>query len=107
MTSFRSLQSLKKKFFEFDDVEEFHYELMNIVMLVREKHEEGGFYCYCDKYRGCCLFPLIKRCFRQRRLRFCALCKLQTFVTNRTQWTTCPLGSFQIETAKTCRNSNS
>ena len=83
MMPFRSLQTLKKKFFKFEDVVEFHYELMNIVMLVREKHQEGGWFCHCDKYRHCCLWPLVRRCFRQRRPRFCALRKMQTFCYKR------------------------
>ena len=69
----------EKKFFKFDNVVEFHFALMNIVMLVREKYEEGGCYCFCDSYRECCCFPLIKCFFRQRRPRFCTLCKMQTF----------------------------
>ena len=52
---------------------------MNIVMLIREKYEEGDLYCYCDRYRKCCPYTLVKRYFRQRRPRFCTMCKLQSF----------------------------
>ena len=46
-------------------------------MLSREKHEEGGYYCFCDGYRQCCCYALIKPCFRQRRRRFYTMCKMQ------------------------------
>ena len=42
-----SLQSLEKTFFKIDDVVALHYFLMNIVMLIREKYEDEGYYCYC------------------------------------------------------------
>ena len=83
MFSLRHLQTLKKNFFKIDDVAEFHFSLRNLVMLSREKHEEGGYYCFCDGYRQCCCFPLIKPCFRQRKPRFCTMCKMQSFFYKR------------------------
>ena len=70
---------MEKNFFKFDNAVDFHFYFMNIVMLIRERYEEEGYDCYCDKYRNCCCFPLVKRCFRQRRPRFCTMCKLQSF----------------------------
>ena len=51
-------------------------------MLVTEKYEEGDYYCFCDHecYHECCCFPLIKCFFRQRRTRFCTVCKMQSFL---------------------------
>ena len=43
--------AFKKKFFKFDNVKEFHYELSNIVYFGSEK--DVSWYCYCD-YRFCC-----------------------------------------------------
>ena len=47
------LTTLKKKFFKIEDVVEFHLTLTNIVMLITENYEEGGYYCYCDRYYDC------------------------------------------------------
>ena len=74
------LSTLKKKFFKIEDVVEFDFfTLMNIVMLITEKHEEDSYYCYCNIYHDCCLYPIVRHFFRQRKPRFCALCKLQSF----------------------------
>ena len=43
--------AFKKKFLKFDNINDFHYELTNIVYLGREC--DVGWYCYCD-YRFCC-----------------------------------------------------
>ena len=83
MLSLRRLKTLKKNFLKNDDVAEFHFSLRNLVMLSIEKHEEGGCYYFCDSYRDCCCFPLIKCCFRQRRSRFCTMCKMQSFFYKR------------------------
>ena len=74
-----SLVSLIKKFFKFDNVINFHFTLMNITMLIREKYEQGGYHCYCHTYRKCCCNPLVRPFLKHRRPRLCALCKLQSF----------------------------
>ena len=77
MLSLRRLQTLKKNFLKNDDVAEFHFSLRNLVMLCREKHGEGGFYCFCDSYHDCCC------CFRQRRPRVCTMGKMKSFFYKR------------------------
>ena len=94
MVSLRSLQSMKKFFFKFDNADEFHFELMNIVMLIRERYEGGDYNCYCDRYQNCCCYPLVKRSFRQRRPRFCTMCKIQSFCYKKMPSMECPFESF-------------
>ena len=94
MVSLKNLHSLKKIFFKFDNVKEFHFELMNIVMLIREKYVEGDHYCYCDRYRKCCLFPLVKRCLTAEDRGFVLCANYRDFVTKKSLWRTCLLESF-------------
>ena len=77
MVSLLALHSLKKKFFKFENVVEFDFTLMNIFMLMKEKYESYSCYCYCDKYKDCCCYPLFKMLFRERLL--CSMCRLQSF----------------------------
>ena len=75
-----SLYALKKKLFSFEDVVRFHFTLMNVVILIREKYEEVGYDCYCNIYRGCCFYyPCLRLLFKKRRSRFCTMCKFQSF----------------------------
>ena len=64
-------------FFKFENVVEFHFTLMNIFMLMKEKYESYNYYCYCNKYKNCCCYPLFKMLFRERFL--CSMCRLQSF----------------------------
>ena len=79
MRSFRNLNSLKKDFFNVKNVIEFHFKLTNWLMVIREKHSQGEWYCFCDKYRKYgligCLFP---SCIRRD-----ALCRLRHFLYKR------------------------
>ena len=79
MRSFRNLNSLKKDFFNVKNVIEFHFKLTNWLMVIREKHSQGEWYCFCDKYRKYgligCLFP---SCIRRY-----ALCRLRHFLYKR------------------------
>ena len=77
-----SLNGLKKKLFNFNDVVELHFTLMNIAMLVREKYEEGGYHCFCDSCYNCCCLSFIKCCFKKRS-GYCTLCKIQSFFYKR------------------------
>ena len=79
MRSFRNLNSLKKDFFNVKNVIEFHFKLTNWLMVIREKHSQGQWYWFCDKYRKYgllgCLFP---SCIRRY-----ALCRLRHFLYKR------------------------
>ena len=75
-----SVYALKMKLFSFEDVVKFHVTLINIIMLIREKYEEGGYDCYCNTYRDCCsYYPCLRLLFKKRRPRFCTICKFQSF----------------------------
>ena len=79
MARIMSLLSMKKSFFKFDNVNDYHFLLMNIVMLITEKYNEGDYYCYCNRYLNHCCFPLIKCFLRKRRPLLRSMCKLQSF----------------------------
>ena len=80
-----SLYALKKKLFSFEDVVKFHFTLMNIVTLIREKYEEGGYDCYCNTYRDCCCYyPCLRLLFKERRPRFAQCANFKVSATKRT-----------------------
>ena len=76
-----SLHTLKNNLCSFEDVAELHFTLMNIVMLIRKKYEEGGYPCYCDSYRSsCCCYPCLRLFFlKKSRPPFPTICKFQSF----------------------------
>ena len=79
------LSALKKKFFKIEDVMEFHFTLTNIIMLITEKYEEGGYYCYCDTYRDCCLYPIIRHFLDRGDLYFMRSANCRGFAVKRMQ----------------------
>ena len=56
---------LKKNLLKFDNVEQLHFELTNIVYIAREKDE--SWYCFCDEITCCC--------FKRKKCTLCLFCK--------------------------------
>ena len=106
MVSLLALHSLKKKFFKFENVVEFDFTLMNIFMLMKEKYESYSYFCYCDKYKNCCCYPLFKMLFRERLL--CSMCRLQSFYFSKNAIDGMCVNEFlDIYVVKIFKNSNS
>ena len=64
-TKINSNRLLKKKFLKFNNVEQLHFELTNIVYIAREKDE--SWYYFCDEITCCC--------FKQKKCTLCLFCK--------------------------------
>ena len=104
-----SLHTLKNNLCSFEDVAELHFTLMNIVMLIRKKYEEGGYPCYCDSYRSsCCCYPCLRLFFKKKVDHpFPQYANFKVSATKRTPQKECVFLNFWIEIVETLRSSES
>lgn len=70
--TYPNLQTFEKKLYHYENMEELHYILLNIMLLIIHN---GWFYCFCNKYQGC---ELNYNCGQ----RLCPFCRIPDYLTN-------------------------
>ena len=71
-SKYPNLRSFEKKLYHYESVEDLHYKLLNIMLLIVHN---GYHYCFCNKYRGC------KLDYNRGRL-LCPLCQIPVYLNN-------------------------